>query len=195
MRHTGERQRRPKGCIHLSPSCSPAFSTRKNQTCIVFVLCLGIDYLFCTSRPLTTLLQISRLCRTISVIPVLSSHRLTKRIPLLTVTAMATTTTSEYDGYEVPSKAIITPAQLEQFQQSATHAKVLGYIETLNDAVAGVKLRDNCHESEVMPDRLLFTHTYTTRLTPCLVAYSCRPSRPSLGSSMMSRRLQSRLLQ
>lgn len=51
--------------------------------------------------------------------------------------------------YEVPTKAIITPAQLEQFQQSATHSRVLGYIETLNEAVVGVKLRDPCYESEV----------------------------------------------
>jgi serine/threonine-protein phosphatase 2A activator len=56
-------------------------------------------------------------------------------------------TTSEY---EVPTKAIISPAQLQQFQQSATHASVLAYIETLNEAVVGVKLRDNCHESEVI---------------------------------------------
>ena len=51
--------------------------------------------------------------------------------------------------YEVPSKAIITPVQLEQFQQSTTHSRVLGYIEILNEAVVGVKLGNPCHESEV----------------------------------------------
>ncbi len=65
--------------------------------------------------------------------------------------------------YEVPSKAIITPTQLEQFQQSTTHTRVLGYVESLNEAVVGVKLRDTCHESEVMGS--LTTH-HTTRLTP-----------------------------
>jgi len=158
----------------------------------VFALYSGIDYLFCIWRPLTTSLQISRLCRIISVIPVFKSPP-DKENTTFDRAAMATTTTSEYDGYEVPSKAIITPAQLEQFQQSATHAKVLGYIETLNDAVAGVKLRDSCHESEVMPDRLLLL--IRTQHVSLLVACSCRPSRPSLGYSMMSRRLQSKLLQ
>lgn len=51
--------------------------------------------------------------------------------------------------FEKPTKAIIIPSQLEQFQQSGTHSKVLGYIQTLNDAVVGVKLRDPCPESEV----------------------------------------------
>ena len=69
--------------------------------------------------------------------------------------------------YEVPSKAIITPTQLEQFQQSATHTRVLGYIEALNEAVVGVKLRDTCHESEVMGS--LTTHR-TPRLTPAYLA-------------------------
>ena len=88
--------------------------------------------------------------------------------------------------YEVPNKAIITPAQLEQFQQSATHTRVLGYIETLNEAVAGVKLRDACHESEVMSRRCLsYTHT------PHLHA-SCRPSGPSSESSTTSQRSRAR---
>jgi hypothetical protein len=94
--------------------------------------------------------------------------------------------------YEVPSKAIITPAQLEQFQQSATHSRVLGYIEALNEAVVGVKLRDDCPESEVTgrrhgePPR---AHPHETH--PCV---PCRLSRPSLACSTMSRRLQSKRL-
>lgn len=102
-------------------------------------------------------------------------------MPLWTVTdvmAMAT--------YEVPSKAIITPAQLEQFQQSATHTRVLGYIETLNEAVAGVKLRDTCYESEVMCS---FRYLTVQTRKPCFLF---RPSGPSLEYSMMSRRLQSK---
>lgn len=102
-----------------------------------------------------------------------------KAITLLTRNTMVT--------YEVPNKAIITPAQLEQFQQSATHARVLGYIETLNEAVAGVKLRDACHESEVICRHYL-SYTHTPHLH-----VSCRPSGPSLEYSTTSQRSRTKL--
>jgi hypothetical protein len=51
--------------------------------------------------------------------------------------------------YRAPQKEILSPAQLEQFQQSPTHSQLLAYIQRLNDAVIGVKLRDPCYESEV----------------------------------------------
>jgi hypothetical protein len=90
--------------------------------------------------------------------------------------------------YEAPNKAIITPTQLEQFQQSPTHSRVLGYLETLNEAVVGVKLRDTCHESEVKSRHYLLYNTSHS----CV---SCRPSGPSLEYLMMSWRLQSKRLQ
>jgi serine/threonine-protein phosphatase 2A activator len=52
-------------------------------------------------------------------------------------------------GYHAPEKEILTKAQLEQFQQSATHSQLLAFIERLNEAVIGVKLRDPCEESDV----------------------------------------------
>jgi len=51
--------------------------------------------------------------------------------------------------YYTPTKEILTKSQLEQFQQSATHSQLLAFIERLNEAVVGVKLRDPCEESEV----------------------------------------------
>ncbi|KAK7022943.1 Serine/threonine-protein phosphatase 2A activator 2 [Paramarasmius palmivorus] len=51
--------------------------------------------------------------------------------------------------YHPPAKAILTPAQLEWFQSSSgTYKTVIGYIETLNEAVVGVKLSDPVDESE-----------------------------------------------
>lgn len=51
--------------------------------------------------------------------------------------------------FQQPRKFILTKDQLEWFQTSETHKKVISYIETLNDAVVGVKLTDPCEESEV----------------------------------------------
>ncbi|KAF7306348.1 Serine/threonine-protein phosphatase 2A activator [Mycena indigotica] len=50
--------------------------------------------------------------------------------------------------FQVPSKAIVTPAQLEYFQTSTTHNDVLAYISVLNEAVVGVKLSSECSESD-----------------------------------------------
>ena len=43
----------------------------------------------------------------------------------------------------------MTPEQLEAFQSSQTHKDIVGYIETLNEAVIGVKLTDKCAQSDV----------------------------------------------
>ncbi|KAJ7051205.1 Phosphotyrosyl phosphatase activator [Mycena amicta] len=51
-------------------------------------------------------------------------------------------------SFRVPGKAIITPAQLEYFQTSATHNDVLAYIGVLNEAVVGVKLSGECSQSD-----------------------------------------------
>ncbi|KAG8829762.1 Serine/threonine-protein phosphatase 2A activator 2 [Serendipita sp. 399] len=57
---------------------------------------------------------------------------------------------SATETFEPPTKAILSPHQLEQFQTSQTHASVVAYIQRLNDAVTGVKLRDSCFESEAV---------------------------------------------
>ena len=61
------------------------------------------------------------------------------------------TEASTSSKYRAPEKEILTKAQLEQFQQSATHSQLLAFIERLNEAVVGVKLRDPCDESDVCP--------------------------------------------
>ena len=50
--------------------------------------------------------------------------------------------------YRSPRKCIITQDQLSTFQSSSTHNQIISYIETLNEAVVGVKLTDPCSESE-----------------------------------------------
>lgn len=52
-------------------------------------------------------------------------------------------------SYRVPTKAILSPAQLEAFQSSSTHQEILSYIELLNQSVIGVKLGEECKESNV----------------------------------------------
>jgi serine/threonine-protein phosphatase 2A activator len=46
-------------------------------------------------------------------------------------------------------KRILAPNQLSAFQSSKTHSDIVSYIETLNDAVVGVKLADECPQSSV----------------------------------------------
>ncbi|KAF8905950.1 hypothetical protein CPB84DRAFT_535064 [Gymnopilus junonius] len=50
-------------------------------------------------------------------------------------------------SFQIPRKAILTKDQLEYFQQSQTHKDIVSYIETLNDAVVGSKLTDDCSSS------------------------------------------------
>lgn len=52
-------------------------------------------------------------------------------------------------SYQAPRKCILSPEQLAVFQSSKTHQEVVAYIETLNNAVVGVKLTDDCQESQV----------------------------------------------
>ena len=56
---------------------------------------------------------------------------------------------TEASAYIVPRKCILSKEQMEAFQASKTHEGVIGYIETLNEAVVGVKLTDDCEVSEV----------------------------------------------
>jgi serine/threonine-protein phosphatase 2A activator len=52
--------------------------------------------------------------------------------------------------FQLPRKCILSPEQLTAFQSSKTHQEVVNYIETLNNAVVGVKLTDACPESPVI---------------------------------------------
>ncbi|KAF9230031.1 Phosphotyrosyl phosphatase activator [Melanogaster broomeanus] len=45
-------------------------------------------------------------------------------------------------GFEIPTKRIISSAQLEDFQSSQTHADIVTFIEQLNESVINVKLTD-----------------------------------------------------
>ncbi|KAJ7237484.1 Phosphotyrosyl phosphatase activator [Mycena haematopus] len=51
-------------------------------------------------------------------------------------------------NFQIPTKAILTPAQLEYFQTCATHDEILAYIGVLNDAVVGMKLSADCSQSD-----------------------------------------------
>ncbi len=46
-------------------------------------------------------------------------------------------------------KKIISRQHLEAFLKSQTHADVVEFLEALNESAVGVKLRDQCHESDV----------------------------------------------
>jgi serine/threonine-protein phosphatase 2A activator len=55
-------------------------------------------------------------------------------------------------SYRAPTKYILSKEQLEAFQSSGTHQAIVTYIETLNEAVVGIKLTDECTASEVRAD-------------------------------------------
>ncbi|KAJ3514820.1 hypothetical protein NLJ89_g2150 [Agrocybe chaxingu] len=50
--------------------------------------------------------------------------------------------------YEPPRKIILIKEQLQAFQESKTHQDIVTYIETLNNAVVGAKLTDDCPASK-----------------------------------------------
>jgi serine/threonine-protein phosphatase 2A activator len=52
-------------------------------------------------------------------------------------------------SYTPPRKYILSKEQLEAFQVSKTYQEIITFIETLNEAVVGVKLTDECDGSEV----------------------------------------------
>jgi len=52
-------------------------------------------------------------------------------------------------SFQVPRKAILSKEQLQSFQESQTHKDIVSYLETLNDAVIGSKLTDECSMSPV----------------------------------------------
>ena len=48
-----------------------------------------------------------------------------------------------------PTKRIISPAHLQQWLASPTHAELVAFIEQLNSSIAAVKLSDDIPESPV----------------------------------------------
>ncbi|KZT65205.1 Phosphotyrosyl phosphatase activator [Daedalea quercina L-15889] len=54
---------------------------------------------------------------------------------------------SDPPTFVTPRKVILSKEQLEHFQASDTHRDIVAYIQTLNEAVVGVKLTDACAES------------------------------------------------
>jgi serine/threonine-protein phosphatase 2A activator len=58
-------------------------------------------------------------------------------------------------SYHVPRKCILSKEQLQHFQESQTHKDIVSYIETLNNALIGSKLTDECSMSPV--SIILFT--------------------------------------
>ena len=54
--------------------------------------------------------------------------------------------------WQVPRKVILSKKQLEYFQESKTYQDIISYIETLNSAVIGAKLTDECTTSSVSWD-------------------------------------------
>ena len=57
--------------------------------------------------------------------------------------------------FTVPRKVILTKEQLAHFQASKTHQDIVAYIQTLNEAVVGVKLTDDCSQSPVRECRVV----------------------------------------
>lgn len=51
--------------------------------------------------------------------------------------------------WQVPRKTILSKEQVEYFQGSKTYQDIISYIETLNNAVIGSKLTDDCDISPV----------------------------------------------
>lgn len=45
-------------------------------------------------------------------------------------------------SFQSPRKCILSPEQLNAFQSSETYDQIVTYIDTLNEAVTGVKLND-----------------------------------------------------
>jgi hypothetical protein len=75
-------------------------------------------------------------------------------------------------SFRTLGKVILTREQLVAFRSSTTYAKVTSYIETLNTAVAGSKLTDECAHSQVR--RLLFRARASRRFTGSLTGQTLR---------------------
>ena len=83
-------------------------------------------------------------------------------------------------AYQLPVKAILSPQQLEWFQSSETRQNILSYIQNLNEAVVGVKLDDECSESNVRAASV--SHKAGLELS------GCQSYRPHPGASRIHRK-------
>jgi serine/threonine-protein phosphatase 2A activator len=54
-------------------------------------------------------------------------------------------------SFEIPTKHILSSAQLEDFQNSPTHANIVTFVEQLNESVINVKLTDNIETTVRLP--------------------------------------------
>lgn len=85
-----------------------------------------------------------------------------EKLTLTTPESASTTATDALAtpaGYRQLTKAILTPEQLVFFQTSKTHQTIISFIETLNDSVTGVKLSDECEQSNVRDSSTLCRST------------------------------------
>lgn len=53
------------------------------------------------------------------------------------------------EGYQVPTKRIVTKEDLEEFLVSNAYKEYIGYIERLNDAVKNLKIDSEIEVSKV----------------------------------------------
>lgn len=53
--------------------------------------------------------------------------------------------------FEIPTKHILSSGQLEDFQNSPTHANIVTFVEQLNESVVNVKLTDNIETTVRLP--------------------------------------------
>jgi len=54
--------------------------------------------------------------------------------------------------FEIPTKHILSSDQLEDFQNSQTHANIVTFIEQLNESIIHVKLTDNVETTVRLAD-------------------------------------------
>lgn len=54
-------------------------------------------------------------------------------------------------SFGIPTKRILSSGQLEDFQNSPTHANIVTFVEQLNESVINVKLTDNIEATVRLP--------------------------------------------
>lgn len=54
-------------------------------------------------------------------------------------------------SFGTPTKRILSSGQLEDFQNSPTHANIVTFVEQLNESVINVKLTDNIEVTVRLP--------------------------------------------
>ncbi|KAJ3161070.1 Serine/threonine-protein phosphatase 2A activator 2 [Geranomyces michiganensis] len=64
--------------------------------------------------------------------------------------SLASSSPPKESSFRIPTRAILTPADLEQFQTSAAHDALLGFIEALSASVRGKTLRSEYQRSKTI---------------------------------------------